>query len=141
MDIPSMYQPHVDVLQLTSRTEVTGIVFSILSVPENYVLHLPLLFKCLIICLYAHLNYYIQFSTYASRDGIDPTRRRDRPSYKHSSHSTVGFPPLGVRALLQEFFSFQGPDNAAPQMGYPTLESKCEHNSAVGIFPTQRNYL
>jgi len=40
----------------------------------------------------------------------------DRPSYKYSSHSIVGFPPPGVRALLQGIFP-QSRDNAAPTDG------------------------
>ena len=86
-----------------------------LSVPINQVLHLLFLFKYLIVCLHAHLNYYLQSSVYAPRIGIDPTRGGNRPRNRISL-------PRGPS-------SAQSPENAAPR--WNILHSEANANPTL----------
>ena len=50
------------------------------------------------------------------------------------------FPTRSLSSAIG-IFSSQSPKNAAPQMGYHPLGSKCKSNSVVGISPARRNNL
>ena len=123
------------------RIEASGIIFNIISVLKNEELHLIFCLKCLIVCLCVHLNFNIQSLIYTPRDGISPTRgRQRRSSIRHPWHSVVGFPPSEFGLWCRDFSLSESRLRALLMKFFP-LESKLEHNSAVGTFPTHRNYL
>jgi len=83
----------------------------------------PSLLKCFIVCLCVHiLTATSNHRSMHSKMGLTPLGGDHKPPYKHFSHSTVGFSPLGVQLCCRDF---------------PLLEPR-QRSSADGIFPARK---